>query len=79
MTVRGNGKQPVVNGFHPWVSPIARAAAVVALVAIMGLVLSGLGVELGDWIALVGTIVLLAVIAPLFWLAVLARRPRNGD
>jgi ABC-type polysaccharide/polyol phosphate export permease len=63
-----------VNGFHPWVPSIARAAALVALVVIAGLVLGALGVKFGDWLALLGTILLLAVIAPLFWLAVSARR-----
>jgi hypothetical protein len=68
-----------MHDLHPWVGPIAGASAIVGLALVVGLVLSAFGVAVGGWLALISTLVLLGVLGPLYWLAVLSRRPRRSD
>jgi hypothetical protein len=68
-----------MHDLHPWVRPIAGACAVVCVAMVIGLILNPFGVAFGGWLALISTLVLVGVLGPLYWLAVLARRPRRTD
>ena len=79
MQVGDQGQPLAVHRFHSWTPPLARAVVALVAVVVVGFALDALGVGPGAWVALVGSLLLLGVAAPLFMVSLIARRSSASD
>ena len=71
----GAGIAGSMERLHPWAKPAAIAVVLCSAAMALGCVLMAMHVRAGGWVALVATVLLCVVAAPLFTLASLARNP----
>ena len=60
---------------HPWLQPVTKLAVVLTAVVVVGLVGTSLGLRPAGYVALIASIVLLGIVAPLLLLLVVTRHP----